>query len=112
MSSGIPVTEAKLVGNFLATLLFGFHTIAFGFGLPCLLWSRSGGFKKDGVLWTMLWAGIIIWVLAALDVALSLYENISGFVLFDGPAGEYFTLERWSGNLRVSALLDMYLPNH
>jgi hypothetical protein len=106
MAANFPLAEAKLVGNFLATLLFGFHTVAFGFGLRYLLWGPNGKLKGSSAIgWILLTAGVTMWLLAALDVSLSLYENIQGFALYTGPGGPvgFFTQSRWSGDLRVSA---------
>jgi hypothetical protein len=106
MAADFPLTEANIVGHFLATLLFGFHTVAFGFGLRYLLWGPGGTLKSSsGIGWILLTAGVIIWILGALDVALSLYENIQAFALYGGPGGPlgYFSLPSWAGVLRVSA---------
>ncbi|THV02573.1 hypothetical protein K435DRAFT_962888 [Dendrothele bispora CBS 962.96] len=121
-SDPFPITEAKLVGSFLATLLFGFHTVAFGFCLRCLLpygnpTNRLGAPEKTKMFWVMLWAGIIIWVLGVLDVALALYDNISGFVFHAGGPTEYFTLSHWVMDLRgwiflVDALIGDFVMIH
>ncbi|THV02598.1 hypothetical protein K435DRAFT_962909 [Dendrothele bispora CBS 962.96] len=115
--SSFPVTEAQLVAGYLGSVLYGFHTIAFGFGLH-RTWDLSMSASSRGIVklkersWNtmnrlLLCAGVLLWILATLHIILFLRDSIQAFVFYQGPGGPAAAiLERgWSGHVRSFVFL-------
>jgi len=110
--SSFSITEAQLVAGYLESVLYGFHTVAFGFGLRRLIWgSRTRRDVKEGAWSTMnrllVAAGILLWTLATIHIILFLYDSIQAFVFYQGPGGPAaaITTRAWRGHVRSMIFL-------
>jgi len=102
MSQSFPLTSAQLVAGYLETLLYAFHTVAFGFGFRYLVWgtdtSRS---SKKTVNRFLVAAGVLLWIMGTIHLVLLLYDSVQIFN-YQGPGGPTAAIlaRNWRGHVR------------
>ncbi|KAJ3753680.1 hypothetical protein EV360DRAFT_87554 [Lentinula raphanica] len=82
------ISEAQLLGLFLASVFWGMFLITFVQCVRCLLWDSKGVFKPVSTInWPMVVVAVLLAILSTFDVALGLMHNIEAFIFYTGPGG-------------------------
>ncbi|KIK61737.1 hypothetical protein GYMLUDRAFT_574980 [Collybiopsis luxurians FD-317 M1] len=91
MADSLGISEAQLLGVFLASVFWGMLVITFVQAIRYLIWdsdAKGAGLKPaSGINWAMLSVALILMALSTLDVSLGLMHSIEAFIFFTGPGG-------------------------
>ncbi|KAJ3976187.1 hypothetical protein EV361DRAFT_958906 [Lentinula raphanica] len=85
----IGISEAQLLGLFLASVFWGILVITFVQVMKCFLWdTEHGGLKPvSKINWPMLIIALILMAVSTFDVSLGLMHCIEAFIFYTGPGG-------------------------
>ncbi|KAJ3878312.1 hypothetical protein F5051DRAFT_232493 [Lentinula edodes] len=82
------ISEAQLLGLFLASVFWGMFLITFVQSIRYLLWDLKGNLKPLSIInWPLLIVAALLAFLSTFDVALGLMHNIEAFIFYTGPGG-------------------------
>lgn len=98
-----PISEAQLVAMFMEAVTYGIYLVTFFLCMRALLDGRDG--ERKHYNWPMICVVLGMFVLATLDVALTLRRALEAFVFYQGPGGATMYYERislWSNVIQVS----------
>ncbi|KAJ3721326.1 hypothetical protein DFJ43DRAFT_1094643 [Lentinula guzmanii] len=93
------ISEAQLLGLFLASVFWGMFLITFIQCIRYLLWDSRGVLKPAATVnWPLFVVAALLAFLSTFDVALGLMHNIEAFIFYTGPA--------WGSAARFTGLTD------
>ncbi|KAF8825786.1 hypothetical protein HHX47_DHR6000418 [Lentinula edodes] len=99
------ISEAQLLGLFLASVFWGMFLITFVQSIRYLLWDLKGNLKPLSIInWPLLIVAALLAFLSTFDVALGLMHNIEAFIFYTGPGGSaarFTGLTDWVNILKV-----------
>lgn len=102
------ISEAQLLGLFLASVFWGMFLITFVQSIRYLLWDLKGNLKPLSIInWPLLIVAALLAFLSTFDVALGLMHNIEAFIFYTGPGGSaarFTGLTDWVNILKVSTI--------
>ncbi|KAJ3795663.1 hypothetical protein GGU11DRAFT_212724 [Lentinula aff. detonsa] len=82
------ISEAQLLGLFLASVFWGMFLITFIQCIRYLLWDSRGVLKPAATVnWPLFVVAALLALLSTFDVALGLMHNIEAFIFYTGPGG-------------------------
>ncbi|KAJ3753681.1 hypothetical protein EV361DRAFT_954704 [Lentinula raphanica] len=89
MADSLGISEAQILGLFLASVFWGMLLITFVQVMKCFLWdTERGGLKfASKINWPMLIVALLLMALSTFDVSLGLMHCIEAFILYTGPGG-------------------------
>ncbi|KIK61736.1 hypothetical protein GYMLUDRAFT_73243 [Collybiopsis luxurians FD-317 M1] len=82
------ISEAQLLGVFLASVFWGMFLITFVQCMRYLLWDSKGVLRSaSSINWIVFIVAILLAILSTLDIALGLMHAIEAFIFYTGPGG-------------------------
>jgi hypothetical protein len=88
LSMALGISEAQLLGVFLASVFWGMFLITFVQCMRYLLWDSKGYLKSASTInWVILTVALLLASISTFDVALGLMHSIEAFILYTGPGG-------------------------
>ncbi|KAJ3795664.1 hypothetical protein GGU11DRAFT_212782 [Lentinula aff. detonsa] len=91
MADTLGISEAQILGLFLASVFWGMLVITFVQTMRYLLWdsnAEGGGLKHASKInWPMLVVALLLMALSTFDVSLGLMHSIEAFIFYTGPGG-------------------------
>ncbi|KAJ3827732.1 hypothetical protein EV361DRAFT_301166 [Lentinula raphanica] len=89
MADSLGISEAQLLGLFLASVFWGMLLITFVHAMQCFLWDIERGELKSAskLNWPMLIVALLLMTISTLDLSLGLMHCIEAFILYNGPGG-------------------------
>jgi len=98
-----PIDAAQIVGLFMESVFYGIFLVSFFSCLRALLWS-DGWFKPVHLLnKKMVFASLLMFIFASLDVAFHLRHNLEAFVYFDGdPIDDFDKTSNWINVIKMA----------
>ncbi|KAJ3970145.1 hypothetical protein EV361DRAFT_802561 [Lentinula raphanica] len=89
MADDLGISEAQILGLFLASVFWGMLLITFVQVMKCLLWDIERGELKptSKINWPMLIIALLLMAFSTFDVSIGLMHCIEAFVLYTGPGG-------------------------
>ncbi|KAJ3816852.1 hypothetical protein F5880DRAFT_1493820 [Lentinula raphanica] len=106
MADDLGISEAQILGLFLASVFWGMLLITFVQVMKCLLWDIERGELKptSKINWPMLIIALLLMAFSTFDVSIGLMHCIEAFVLYTGPGGSaarFTGLTDWVNILKV-----------
>ncbi|KAJ3861040.1 hypothetical protein EV359DRAFT_84723 [Lentinula novae-zelandiae] len=91
MADTLGISEAQILGLFLASVFWGMLLITFVQAMRCMLWDLNvlgGRLKRASTInWPMLVVALLLMALSTFDVSLGLMHSIEAFIFYTGPGG-------------------------
>ncbi|KAJ3807562.1 hypothetical protein EV368DRAFT_87435 [Lentinula lateritia] len=91
MADTLGISEAQILGLFLASVFWGMLLITFVQAMRCMLWDFNvpgGRLKRASTInWPMLVVALLLMALSTFDVSLGLMHSIEAFIFYTGPGG-------------------------
>ncbi|KAJ4484608.1 hypothetical protein C8R41DRAFT_444877 [Lentinula lateritia] len=91
MTDTLGISEAQILGLFLASVFWGMLLITFVQAMRCMLWDLNvpgGRLKRASTInWPMLVVALLLMALSTFDVSLGLMHSIEAFIFYTGPGG-------------------------
>ncbi|KAF8825788.1 hypothetical protein HHX47_DHR6000765 [Lentinula edodes] len=108
MADTLGISEAQILGLFLASVFWGMLLITFVQAMRCMLWDLNvpgGRLKRASTInWPMLVVALLLMALSTFDVSLGLMHSIEAFIFYTGPGGSaarFTGLTDWVNILKV-----------
>lgn len=108
MTDTLGISEAQILGLFLASVFWGMLLITFVQAMRCMLWDLNvpgGRLKRASTInWPMLVVALLLMALSTFDVSLGLMHSIEAFIFYTGPGGSaarFTGLTDWVNILKV-----------
>ncbi|KAJ3753682.1 hypothetical protein EV360DRAFT_29125, partial [Lentinula raphanica] len=89
MADSLGISEAQILGLFLASVFWGMLLITFVQVMKCFLWDIERGQLKSAsrINWPMLIIALLLMAFSTFDVSIGLMHCIEAFILYTGPGG-------------------------
>ncbi len=106
MADNLGISEAQILGLFLASVFWGIFLVTFFQCMRHLVWDAKGDLRPAKTInWPMFCVAMLLAFFSTFDVALGLMHAIEAFIEYHGPGGSdarFTGLTDWVNIMKVS----------